>query len=108
MSWAEIIGGGEPAKIGEAAASVEEPVTKEEIVEEAKQELSWESAIGLMPTPAAAPVAPPPAAPPAVAPIAAPPSAPPAKEPPVTDTDAPLSWGDIMGGGEVPPDKDKQ
>ena len=87
MSWAEIIGGGESSPVEATPAS---PPLLEE-----KQDLSWEHAMGLMPPPAAEPVAIPATAPSAAPMIASPPITPPAETAP-----SPLSWGDLIGTGE--------
>ena len=100
LSWAEIIGGGgEPPKTGEAPIAAP-PEAAPPIQQEVSQGLSWESAIGLTPAPAAPPATPVTPAVPFLPPAPA--------ETPHPDDQSPLSWGDIIGGGETPPDKDKQ
>ena len=111
MSWAEIIGGGESSAIGGSAVpAVVEPIPTETIEiaqqEAVTQELTWESALGLIPQPAAPPpaVIPPVAAP--VTPPALPPE-PPAEAATTAEEGGGLSWMDILGTGETT-DKDKE
>ena len=86
LSWAEIIGGGDPAKTD---ASIKTVPSAPVVQQEEKQALSWESAIGLVPPPSAAPAT----------------STPPA-ETTGADLKSPLSWGDIIGGNETSSDEE--
>lgn len=101
LSWAEIIGGQSSNISSAEPAKADTVVNEPQEAKEDNQALSWESAIGL--TPPSAP--PPPAS--LAAPVEAPPSSPAAVEPAPADSgvQSPLNWGDIIGGGEDPPDK---
>ncbi len=99
LSWAEIIGGGEDASADDTPAQAPFLPATESQPQPAEQDggLSWENALGLVPQPASP---------------AAAPEAPPQENdneadngdaPPQADDMngvSPLSWGDIIGGGD--------
>ncbi|MBU6475787.1 MAG: hypothetical protein KGQ70_07455, partial [Alphaproteobacteria bacterium] len=89
LSWAEIIGGGEPSTAENAPAPTPAKAPDQ------KQGISWESAMGLAspPSPAAAERT-------SFAPDNGQP-----EEAPSDDMPAALSWGDIIGSGEQSGDK---